>query len=352
MKHILIINLGGIGDLLLSTPALKALRDLYPEAEISVLVPAGAYEIMKSLSYIDRIITFDLEFGRIVSFSNILKNLKTLSILRKKQFDVAINMRTLVSERSAKKIKILLSIIRPEMKVGRNTEGWGCFFDINIPETITGTKHEIEYNIDTVKALGAEIIDRTIDFDIDEQSEEKIAKILAKESILKQTTLIGLHPGGRPSRRWSIENFIKVAENVHKRIPCKLVVTGGESEISLTKELVGASHTEVINLAGKLSIGELGAIIKRCNLFICNDTGPMHISAVLGTPLVAIFGPGDIAHYDPRQISEKVVVLCGKVDCAPCSKVKCQTMKCLNKIHPQEVIEAALGLVSYGNNKG
>jgi len=352
MKHILIINLGGIGDLLLSTPALKALRNLYPEAEISILVPARAYEIIKSLSYIDRVFTFDLEFGRIVSFRNILKNLKTLSILRKKQFDVAINMRTLVSEKSAKKIKRLLSIIRPGMKVGRDTEGWGCIYEIKIPETITGTKHEREYNIDTVKALGAEIIDRTIDFEIDEESINNVSKLLERENISKEAILIGFHPGGRPSRRWSIENFAKVADNIHKRMPCKLVATGGESEISLTKELVRTSHAEVINLAGKLSIRELGALIKRCNLFICNDTGPMHISAIVGTPLVAIFGPGDIAHYDPRNISEKVIVLYEKVYCAPCSKIKCQTMKCLNKIYPEEVIEAALGLVSYDNNKG
>lgn len=350
MKHILIINLGGIGDLLLSTPALRALRKAHPEAEISVLATAGVYEIVKSLSYIDKVFTFNLEYGKIFPFSKSLRNLKILSILRKKQFDVAINMRTLVSDRGARKVKILLAIIRPGMKVGRDTEGRGYFFDIKIPETIVGTKHEMEYHIDTVKALGAEVIDRTIDFEIDEESIENVNKIL-EEDISKDVILIGFHPGGRPSRRWPIENFVKVAEDVHKRISCKLVATGGESEISLIKELVRASHAEIINLAGMLSIKELGALIKRCNLFVSNDTGPMHISAILGTPLVAIFGPGDIAHYDPRNISDKAVVLYEKVDCAPCAKIKCQTIKCLKKIHPEEVIEATLGLVSYDNNR-
>ncbi len=352
MKHVLIINLGGIGDLLLSTPALKALRNLYPEAEISVLVPAGAYEIVKSLSYIDRVFTFNLEYGRIIPFSKILRNLKILSILRKKHFNIAINMRTLVSNRSAKKMKILLDIIRPGMKVGRDTEGRGYFFNIKIPETDIGIKSEIEYDIETVKALGADIIDRTIDFEIDQESVENVDKLLEREYISKEAILIGVHPGGRPSRRWPIENFVKLAEDVHKRIPCKLVATGGKSEISLIKELAKASRAEIINLAGMLRIKELGALIKRCNLFISNDTCPMHISAILGTPLVAIFGPGDIAHYDPRNISERVVVLYEKVDCAPCAKMKCRTMKCLKKIHPEEVIEAALGLVGYDNNRG
>ena len=352
MKHVLIINLGGIGDLLLSTPALKALRDLYPEAEISILVPSRISEIVKNLSYIDNVLLFNIEYGRIVHFSKIIRNLKVLLSLRNKHVDIAINMRTLVSDRSARKVKILLAIIRPGMKVGRDTEGRGNFFDMIIPETDIGTKSEIEYGIETVKALGANSIDRTIDFEIDQESIENVDKILEREYISKDVILVGVHPGGMPSRRWPIENFVKLAEDLPKRIPCKLVATGQKSEISLVKELVRASRGEVINLAGKLSIIELGALIKRCNLFVSNDTGPMHISAIVGTPLVAIFGPGDIAHYDPRNISDKAVVLFEKVDCAPCAKIECQTMKCLKKIHPEEVIEAALGLVSYRNKRG
>ena len=338
--------------MLLSTPALKALRNSYPQAEISVLVPAEAYEIVRGLSYIDRVFTFALEFGRIVSFGKILRNLKTLLILRKKQFDVAINMRTLVSDRSAKKMKIMLDIIRPGMKIGRDTEGRGYFFDKAIPETDIGTKSEIEYDIEMVKAVGADIVDRTIDFEIDQESIENVDKILKREHVSKDVTLIGVHPGGRPSRRWPIENFAKLAEDLPKRIPCKILGTGGKSEIGLVKELVRASRGEVIDLAGKLSIVELGALIRRCNLFVSNDTGPMHMSAIIGTPLVAIFGPGDVAHYDPRNISDKAVVLYEKVDCAPCAKIKCQTMKCLNKINPEEVIEAALGFVSFDADRG
>ena len=351
MKHVLIIKLGGIGDLLLSTPALKALRDLYPEAEISILVPSRVYGVVKSLSYIDRVFTFNLEYGKVFPFSKRLRNLKILFILRKKRFDVAINMRTLVSDRSAKKMKILLDIIRPGMKVGRDTEGRGYFFDIKIPETDIGTKSETEYDIETVKALGADTIDRTIDFEIDQESIESVDRIMERECTSKDVILIGVHPGGMPSRRWPIENFVKLAEDLPKRMPCKLVATGGESEISLIKELVRASRSEVINLAGKLSIMELGALIRRCNLFLSNDTGPIHMAAIIGTPLVAIFGPGDIAHYDPRNISQRVVVLYEKADCAPCDKIECETMKCLKKIHPEDVIEAALGLVGYNNHR-
>lgn len=314
------------------------------------MVPSMICEIVKNLSYIDNVFIVNIEYGRTVPFSKILRNLKVLLSLRNKHFDIAINMRTLVSKTSARKIKILLDIIKPRMKVGRDTEGRGYFFDIKIPETDIGTKHETEYNIELVKALGAEIIDKTIDFDIDEASIEKVVKILEKEDISKETTLIGLHPGGRPSRRWPIENFVKTIENIDKRISCCFVVTGGKDEISLAEEIVRISRAKMVNLAGQLSIKQLSALIKRCNLFISNDTGPMHISAILRTPLVAIFGPGDIVHYDPRNISKKVIVVYKKADCGPCSKIRCDSMGCLKEISPEEVAEAVSGLINYEHN--
>lgn len=345
MEYILIINLGGIGDILLSIPAMRALRDLYPQAEISMLVTSRVYEIAERLSYIDKVFTFNIRYGGSFSFNNTLKNFKALFALRKKRFDIAINMRTLFSNRSAKKIKFLLDIIKPKTRVGRDTEGKGYFFDVKIPETKKGQKYEMEYDIDTVKALGAEVIDKNIDFEIDEESIEKVNKILEKEDMSKNAILIGIHPGGMPSRRWPIENFSCVIDEVHKKILSKFLITGGREELSLAKKLMKITNAKIINLSGKLNIIELSALIKRCNLFISNDTGPMHIAAILRTPLVAIFGPGDITRFDPRNISNKTVVLYKNAECAPCEKVECKNLKCLKVISPKEVTEATLTLL-------
>lgn len=336
--------------MLLSIPALKAVRNLYSESELSILVPSRISRIAESLSYIDNVFIFNIEYGGIVPFNKIFRNLKVLLSLRNKHVDIAVNMRTLVSKTSARKIKLLLDVIKPKMKVGRDTEGRGYFFDVRIPETDIGTKHETEYNIETVKALGAEVIDTTIGFDIDEASTDTVRNILEREGISEETTLIGMHPGGRPSRRWPVESFVKATENIDKAISCVFVVTGGRDEIDLAEELVNKSCAKVINLAGRLSIKQLGAVIKRCNLFISNDTGPMHISAVLGTPLVAVLGPGDIVHYDPRKISKQVIVLYEKADCSPCTKTRCDSMECLKKISPEEVAEAALGSINHERN--
>lgn len=340
-NKILIINLGGIGDILLSTPALRALKNNSPTTQISILVIPRDYEILKDLSYIDNIFIFHKGYSPVGFF----KSLNTLLTLRGMHFDLAINMRTLVSKRSTKKIKFLLDIIKPKIKAGRDTEGRGYFFDINIPETDIGTKYEMEYDIDTIKALDIEVIDKNIDFKIDKFALEEVNQLLGKEGVSADDILVGIHPGGVPSRRWPIENFSEIIDTIYKERPAKFVITGGKKEVNLAKRLVKMANAKIINFAGRLSIKELGVLIKRCNLYISNDTGPMHIAAILNTPLVAIFGPGDITRYDPRNISNKTVVLYQKVVCAPCNKVKCDSMECLKLISSEEVVEAVLKLL-------
>jgi ADP-heptose:LPS heptosyltransferase len=339
VKKILVINLGGIGDILLSLPSIKALKNKFPYAKICILIIPRVYEVIKNSSCVDEIFLF----RKGINF--FWGDLRTLFFLRKEHFDLAINMRTLVSKSSAKKIKLVMDIIKPKIRVGRDTQGLGYFFDIKVPETLIGQKWELEYDIDTVKALKADVFDKNIDLKIDEESISRLNKILEKENVDKETVLIGIHPGGMPSRRWPIENFAKMINKIYKELNCQFVITGGKDEIELVNRLKKITNTKVINLAGRINFDELLALIKQCNIFISNDTAPMHIAAILKTPLVALLGPGDIKRYDPRYISGQVVVLYKKVDCSPCNKLSCKELKCLKIISPEEVVERVLGLL-------
>lgn len=340
---ILIINLGGIGDVLLSTPAVRNLKSSYHQAKISLMVVPRVYGAVSDLPYVEQVIILDS------CAKSFFKNLRALFLLRRKEFDLAINMRTVVSRKSGKKIKILLDIINPKIKVGRDTEGRGYFFDITIPEPDTGKKYEMEYDIEMVKALGVDVVDRGIDFHIDDGNIRRVDEILRNEGVCEGDILIGIHPGGKPAHRWALRNFSKVIGEIHKKIPCKFVVTGAKDEVHLVRKLIEITNTNAINFAGELNIKELGALIRRCDLYISNDTGSMHIAAILKTPLVAIFGPGDITRYDPRNISDEAVVLYKKVDCAPCERSKCESMKCLKAISPGEVVESTLKLLKKDN---
>lgn len=344
-SKILIVNLGGIGDMLLSLPSLKALKNSYPDSKISMLVSPKIYTFVKGLSYVNEVFMFDLEYGGIMFLDKAVLNLLTLITLRKKKFDLAVNMRTLVSEKSAKKIKLMLDIIRPAFTAGRDTAGRGYFLDIKVPETDIGEKYEMEYDIDTVGALGVKVLDKNIDLSFEGAVIKQVEKKLASENICPSDVLIGVHPGGMPSRRWKINNFAQVIKSIDNQVKCRFVVTGGADECQLALDLSRISGVEIVNMAGLLTLEELGALIKRCNVYISNDTGPMHIAAVLKTPLVAILGPGDLTRFDPRNISENAAVMYKKIDCSPCNKKECDSMKCLSSIYPEEVIGAVLRFI-------
>ncbi len=335
-ERILVINLGGIGDILLSVPALRALKAAYPMAAITSMVVPRAAEILAGSPYINEVVVFS------ISLKDSLSDLLRLLRLRRRRFDIAVNMRTLVSAPSARKMKFILDMIHPVISAGRDTDGLGYFFDVKVPETLVGQKYEMEYDLDIASSLGAETADRRIDFAIDEKSFLRVKNLAQREGIVPGEILIGIHPGGMPSRRWPIENYACLIDNIRCGMQCKFVITGTRDEASLGRYLAKISPRDVKDFCGRLSVAELAVLIKMCGLFIVGDTAPMHIAAILKRPLIALCGPGDIVRFDPRNIMPDAVVLYKKAVCAPCERYRCDDLRCLRAIAPRDVIDAAL----------
>lgn len=344
-KKILIVNLAGIGDLLLSLPALKALRKSFPKAKIYLLTTEKVYEIAKNFEFIDQIFCLKLNYGGTLGISSFWRHLITLLKLRRENFDLAVNMRTLVSDKSAKKMLVLLKIINPKKTAGRDTEKRGSFFDLKIPETQTGEKYESEYDLELVEALGVEVNDKEIDFKVSANDSADIEQQLLKRNIPKNSLIIGIHPGGMPTRRWPIENFCQLIVMLSKQIDCYFMITGGYNEINLAQRLEKTLPNKVISFADKLNIQQTAALIAKCNIFISNDTGPMHIAAILKMPLIALFGPGDIKRFDPRVIFKSAIVFYNKQECAPCEQVTCGKMICMQSIKTDDVAKAVIDLL-------
>ena len=204
----------------------------------------------------------------------------------------------------------------------------------------------MEYDLDVMRAIGVEVTDRSIDFIIDNDVERKIKDLLEREGIMRGDILICLHPGGMPSRRWPLENYACLIDRLRAGIPCKFVITGSRDEVNLGRYLAEISPRDVKNFCGKLNVAELGALIKICGLFIVGDTGPMHIAAILNTPLIALCGPGDITRFDPRNVMPDAVVFYKKAACSPCEKYRCDDLRCLKAIKPDEVMKAALSFLN------
>lgn len=332
-KKILLIELAGIGDTILSTPAIRNLRENHPNSFIYLLTFTQPASLLQKSPYLNRIFIFHK------GFKGMLNNFLVLNELRGLRLDAAVNLYQHYSLKGAIKMALLFKFIHPQKTIGRNTDGKGFFYDIKIEDAINSPRHDVEYKLDLVKALGCEIKDKRPRVRVDGLDIEKVEGLLEKSSVSGSDLLIGINPGGhRPSRRWDWKNFAQVCQALTTRYRMKIIITGTKDEDRLVRKIASALPAQIVDTCGKLSLSQLAALIRRCNLYITNDTGPMHIANALGTPLVAIIGPGPMK--TAPYLSDKCIILKKDVDCSPCFKFRCKDMRCLRTITTDEVIKA------------
>jgi len=348
-ENILVLNLGGLGDLLLCTPALRALRNHFPQSRIFLLAFSGSAGVVgfagkKGEQLVHEIICADGIGGiRPVSGSSggsCAGMLRLIRYLRSKKPDVLINMRSIGSWSGSWKMACLCFAIGAGCRAGRNTAGRGWFFNVKLPETHFGDMHEVDYNIELVKMLGVAKADRTVFLQVDEEDRKHAEEFLSENGISGKDDIIGINPGGPPAKRWSLENFRAVAAHLHMKRKSRFIVTGAREEAELGNAFCNSGFP-VVNAAGRTDIGTLIALIERCRLYITNDTGSMHLAAALGIPLVALFGPGHINKFRPFCLETSCAVVYNKADCAPCERRICDMRKCMESITPDDVIGAA-----------
>ncbi len=336
IQKILVIKLAGIGDIILATPALRALRRKFPQAYIALLTTPRAAEIIKGSPYLDELFFLSSTSKNLGGVINLIRS------LRRKRFDVAINLYNLFTLRGAFKVALLMYLIGVRYRVGRDTDSRGFFYTIKVPDERFSERHEVEYNLDVVQALGADIKDKKLEIPISDKDREYVQEFLKQNGIGEDDLVVGLNPGAfRPSRRWGKESFARVGDELVKRYQAKIIITGGPEEIELAQKIADMIKIELIIATGEVTIKQLVSLIERCNLFISNDTGAMHMAAAMKTPLVALFGPGLLARYGPYGDRNRYVVVKKDVECSPCYKFKCRKHLCMKLITVEDVLQAA-----------
>lgn len=333
LKKILLIELAGIGDTVLSSTVIKNLAKWHTDADIYFLTFPEPAKLVSKSPYLSRTFVF---YKGIKGF---LRNMRVLNELRKLGIDVAVNLYQHYTLRGVINFVSMLKFIRSNKIIGRNTDGKGFFYDIKIDDTINTMRHDAEYKLDLIEALGCDIKDKELAVWFDDSDTQAIRKFLEKQSISDDDILIGLHPGARiPTHRWNWEKFALVADELANRYKAKIIITGFAAEGELVKKIgLKMSHQPIIAL--DFSLTQLAALIKRCNLYISNDTAPMHIANALKTHLIAIMGPGSMKTA-PYQ-KENCIILKKDIACAPCNKFRCQDARCLNNITTDMVMNAS-----------
>ena len=341
INKILVLQLGGIGDVVLSLPALKALRARFKNADISLLVIGRSAELVRGCEYIDNLFTLNIRYTNLSGifrkgvFSNLLKVMKEL---RRNRFDLAINLEDVSSFMGSVKMAVFLWVINAKYSVGRNAHGRGFFFNLKVRDI--DMMHERNANLNVVGALGADITDMEVKFPLSEEDIKFVSDFLMQKGISPGDFVIGFNPGAfRPSRKWFNERWADLAEELIKEYKCKIVITGHSSEKDSMDKIIEL-NSRIIAAEG-LSLKQLSALIKRFDLFITNDSGPMHIAAILKTPVIALFGPGDINKFSPEYGGNKCYVVRKEADCwRPCYRYDCRQRECMASITVKDVLGA------------
>jgi len=337
-RRILIVRTDRIGDVVLSTPVIKALRDALPNASIAMLVRPYTRVAVEGNPYLDEVILYD-KAGKEKGWLGTVRFCRRLA---RKRFDLAVVLNP--SHRS-NLIPFLAGIPR---RVGYDRKmGW--LLTDRIPDTKhQGLKHEIEYNLDLVRYLGIMPGESRTYVPVDSASEEWADEILAREKVAPGDRVAVLNPGAsEASKQWPPKNYAAVADALARK-GFRIAVLGGKQDAQVCWEVIGAMHYPAINLAANNTISQAAAFLRHARLFISCDTGPMHIASSVGTPVVCVMGrnqPGlNAVRWGPHH--SKSIVLHKDIGCVPCLAHDCKkNFQCLAAITPEEVVLACEKLV-------
>jgi ADP-heptose:LPS heptosyltransferase len=341
LNNILLVCIGGIGDIVMMTPVIKALQERLPMARLSVLTIPRSREAARNVMGKWAVYTIPMVYKQPTLFS-LVRIIPMVFHLRKQRFDLLINLRATETEAGKWKMLLLTKLVNARTSIGRNINGKGDFYTFAIDEKVEESRTEVELTARLLEPLGITGIDMGIAYEVRSSDRDFIGRYLGECGVKTGTKLIGMNPGAfRPSRRWTISHWKSLIGLISRDIPeCRIVVTGEAGEIPFISGMCVAGNVLCTN--GRLTIGQLAALCERMDVFITNDTGPMHLAAAAGTKVVALFGPGDVARFKPSVPEARYrIVRTEEVACKrPCYQFRCNDPICLTSISAEQVLNA------------
>jgi lipopolysaccharide heptosyltransferase II len=339
-KRILVTRTDRLGDVVLSTPVIRFLREYCPSVRISFMVGPNAVDVVGNDPYLDEVIVYDKK-GKHKGFLGMF----LLAIkLRFKRFDTAIALHP------ETRIHMLFFLAGIPSRIGYDRK-LGFLLTERIPHhKQEGLKHEVDYNFDLLRKAGYDTKGaKRYPYMITGGAEcARVDAILEEKAIKKE--MIAVHAGAScASKLWSPERFANVCDILGKDQLYDILIVGGKGTESLSKEIMAKVSVPVHDLTGRLTVGELAEILARCRLFISNDSGPVHVAVAVGTPVISIFGR-NLPGLSPRRwgpIGERDVAI-HRATCAECLAHNCRNAnQCLLLVTVDEVVKAAWNILRY-----
>lgn len=319
----------------MTTPALSALSESFPNAYLSYVVENAYRELVEGNPALDEILILPKK-QRTKDF------LRFIHQIRKENHDVALDFH------GGPRASLITFFSKAKLKVGYKIKYKNFIYDITLPRSRkNGHIHSVENHINLVKALGVPI-NTSPPLSLPEAKEDEAVRVkkLIDENNLSRFKIVALHiSAGNEFRHWGIDNLVELTKLLSQHHDVKTALIGAEDDKMAEQIILKKSTAPMTSLVGKLNLRELREFILSSSLFVGPDSGPMHIAASTPTPIVAYFGPTLPAHFAPWQAEAFLIEK--EFDCRPCKQKRCiyGDFRCLRKIKPAEVYEACLRFI-------
>jgi lipopolysaccharide heptosyltransferase II len=366
-KHILVIRLDLIGDLVLSLTVVRALKRTYPEAEIDLLALPSSASVATYDPHLAKIIAYDPNSWRRPQALLNPKNWRELSTLVRalhaQNYDLAVS----VYGSWAAALAVFSGARR---RVGYRSEGFPGFMTDNVSGGVPGrwrhwlpldNRHEVDYCLELAGAAGAILTaeDRIPRLYVNEQTRQEVEQLLQREGVRHSKPLIvcQVNSNNGQSKRWPIPYWAFLIDRLIQKMDANIVLTGTPSDLPQIELVLQRTDKrgKVLNLAGKTSLTQLAALLQQADLLISGDSGPLHMGVACGTPIVSIYGPTNPSLGGP--VSPDATVLRSGIWCSPCytgqAPADCRyyTTQCMKNILPAQVFAAVQEKLQQGQTK-
>jgi lipopolysaccharide heptosyltransferase I len=329
-QRLLLVKPSSFGDIVNALPALAAFKARWPDAEIDWAVKREWAGLLTGHPMLRRVVYFPVTAA---------EGLSSWHEVSRESYDLVIDLQGLL--RSALYAALTRCSVRVGFADGREGSPWFYTHRIRVSD---GAVHAVDRHLDLARQLGA--ASQSACFPLPDGEREKVwLDALWQEAGLgRGETVCVIHPSARrETKRWPAERFAQLAEEVSAQQGWRVILVGAESPVSPIAEAPGRMRTPALNLLGKTSLLQLAALLRRADLLVTSDSGPMHLAAAVGTPVVAVFGP-----TDPRRVGpygEGHAVLQKDIDCSRCRRHACvRDQLCMKAVTVDEVRNAALAV--------
>lgn len=349
MSRILVVQLADIGDLVLSTPALAALREAEPNAHIALLTSAHSAPVVQGANLVNELILFDKQQFNGTKALLRPANLRRLLALRSGHYDTVVFFHHFTLRAGTLKFALMSLCAGSNRRIGLdNGNGW--FLTERLPDGGFGAKHQAQYWLDLVALLGADSTPRQAVIGIGE-----VDRAWARERLPDQHPRVIVHAGSGGyslARRWDPLGFAAVADRLHDEYGAQIALVGGAGDD--TAAVKAAMRSPYADLSGQTTLNQLGALLESADLYIGADSGIMHMACAARAPVVAIFGPSNPDAWGPWTPESPSLIVRSAPECSPCSYVGHSiglrdgslARTCMKMVTPEMVYSAAKQLLN------